>query len=269
MELEKLNVDKPPASFSQDEGGNSRLVFDLMLVHKRWREKSKDSSKYSDVTLTQLEEYASALEAEMERRDIKIPTFNDDMMKVWSESAREAAIEARRAKANPAESIPEHTTKLHYALMPRATIERVKADIENLPPEHTKDVSDVYILRNIGSVHWTDSRGQSHSGAPVCGDYNPRTGTIRARDLDIRMAGGSKRVLFHEFGHSVYERVLTGDQRSNWENSWSHGAKMPNSYANSHPEEGFAECYKEYQSRKPLESKVETWFKDNVKRKGA
>lgn len=246
-----------------------------MLTHRWWREKSKDESKYENVTLLQLEDYAQALEREIVSRDIKIPVFNDEMptiRKAWSESAREAALEARRAKAKPSDSVSGHSVRLHYALIPKETIDKLKKDFGALPPEHTKNIEDLTIQRNLGRFEW-QSEGRAKISAPTAGDYDAAKGEIRITSGELE-SGRGQRVLYHEIGHNVYDRMMRHELGSveaptEWDRLWSeHKQEMPSSYARSHPTEGFAECYKEYQTKKPLAPAVEDWFKANVKRKG-
>lgn len=157
----KLDVSKPPSYFSQDKDGNSRLVFDLLLTHKWHREKLDDKTKYAQVSLTELEDYAIAIEKEMHQRGIKIPDFKDSMptttQKVWSEEARlpklysiEKSVSIKIEFIGSGAETDEQSRNLHGDLRKRSStlingsiLINVTPDHEDWFKEHEKELSGI------------------------------------------------------------------------------------------------------------------------------
>jgi hypothetical protein len=133
-----------------------------------------------------------------------------------------------------------------------------KYDVDNslndLPLKDTKGIKNV-VVEDYRKMPKATTRG--FEGRVAAGYYDVNTETIVISDQQVK-AGmeNTNKVLYHEVGHHVFSN-LSSENQEFWVDTYPKiQTLMPNDYAKTNYEEGFAESYGRLQSKRDLDVAV-------------
>jgi len=140
---------------------------------------------------------------------------------------------------------------------------RLKRLMFNVPERDIRGLKEIRIVEEA-DFEW---RGNKFSASASYNSSEKRV-TIESQFIysDDKIV---KEILYHEVGHHLVDK-LPLRQRVEWSKLYvrgiNHGYKFPTEYAVTNKEEGFAECYGYYRSKreKEMDSIFVKWFKENI-----
>jgi hypothetical protein len=124
--------------------------------------------------------------------------------------------------------------------------------LDKLPSE---DVSGIKAVELVNPGDKRLLKLSERTGFEVGGHYDFSKGKIL-------VSTSEENIVYHEVGHHVFDKVLSYEQQDSFKAIWSANTDLlPSDYAKTNVQEGFSECYYNFNAEIPIEAPFNEFFK--------